>query len=94
MPLAHIVADMFASGDAKGPAMMLWDKMEARKEKRWYRLRDRDSPRVARMLDGYVKWLGNFVALDESVRKNVKGDGEGHWQYWMDDMELWRRKDT
>jgi hypothetical protein len=94
MPLAQIVADMFASGDAKGPAMMLWDKMEARKEKRWYRLRDRDSPRVARMLDGYVKWLGNFVALDESVRKDVKGDGEGHWQYWMDDMELWRRKDT
>jgi hypothetical protein len=93
MPLAQIVADMFASGDAQGPAMMLWEKMEVRKEKRWYCLRDRDSPRVARMLDGYVKWLGNFVALDESVGKDVKGDGKGQWQYWKDDMELWVRKD-
>ncbi|KAH7083705.1 hypothetical protein FB567DRAFT_604758 [Paraphoma chrysanthemicola] len=97
MPLAQIVADLSADGKGKmkGPAMMLWDKMDdVRIERRWYCMRDRSSPGVARMLQGYVKWRRGFGALDERVEKNIRGKGKGRWRYWLEDMDLWVRRDV
>ncbi|KAH7067529.1 hypothetical protein BKA63DRAFT_423981 [Paraphoma chrysanthemicola] len=96
MPLAQIVADLCADekGKMKGPAMMLWDKLDdVRMARRWYCMRDRGSPGVARMLQGYGKWRRGLGTLDERLKKNARGKGTGRWKYWLEDTDLWVRKD-
>ena len=93
VPLMQIVADMFAQ--EQGPAMMLWDQVKCLStEKRWYCMRNRDSPGVARFLDGYLRWQRGFGGLEEE-EEELKRDlwGEKRFGYWLDGMDLWLRKD-
>jgi hypothetical protein len=93
VPLMQIVADLFAGKTGEGPAMVLLDwAPDMRLEKRWYCMRNRDSPAVAHCLRGYQRWLNGLGKLEEELEVDVTG-GRNVRKYWLDDMSFWLRED-
>jgi hypothetical protein len=72
--LMQIVADLFSEKAREGPAMVLWDRVpDMRPEKRWYCMRNRDSPAVARFLTGYKRRLNGLGKLEGDLEVDVTG---------------------
>jgi hypothetical protein len=93
VPLMQIVADLFSEKAREGPAMVLWDRVpDMRPEKRWYCMRNRDSPAVARFLTGYKCRLNGLGKLEGDLEVDVTG-GRNVRKYWLDEMSFWLRDD-
>lgn len=92
VPLMQIIADLFAGLPGKGPAMMLCDEIEVSTKKRNYCFRNRGAPHVARYVkQGYSKWPGKFVDLDEALVEEAGWEGR-KGAYWLRSMGLYLRK--
>jgi hypothetical protein len=92
VPLMQILVDLFITSPSSALGILLCDQMpDERESKRWYCMRNRDAPHVARWLKWYDKWTKGFVGLREEVSLDVWGRDRG--RYWVCDMGFWVRRD-
>jgi hypothetical protein len=95
-PYQQIIADFFTSS-SKGPAAFLCDNLTADTEKKVYKLSERGSPAVARMMTlGYAHSHNAFQ--DDGFKALIdyknKDNGIFRYWYWLPQLDMWvRRRD-
>lgn len=98
VPLPQIVADLLADTPEKGPAMMLWDGHGAiDRAQRFYRLNDRSSPAVARMIRGgdrYMLYPRRFADLNDELADALEQEGKSRGRHWLQEMRLMVRREA
>ncbi|KAJ4290588.1 hypothetical protein N0V90_010806 [Kalmusia sp. IMI 367209] len=88
-PLMQIIADLFEEG--RGPAGIIIDNLERNsQEPGMYRINDRLSPRVVRMMQNYLKYQHGFGG--EDLGAELWQELGATKRYWLESMGFWIRR--